>query len=337
MADHVDLVAASIHVIGFVQAGDPGAVGAGKVWIDTSGGAGNWLNKVRDLANAAWESVGGGGGAQGDTGATGDTGSQGDTGTQGDTGAGVQGDTGVTGDTGDQGDTGTQGDTGLGDTGIQGDTGDQGDTGTQGDTGIQGDTGEGDTGATGDTGAQGDTGSQGDTGADGDTGAASAGQLFLTAAGGWPSTTNGCATPVQVEYGTNDVDLWLADFDQTSDEFMQWTVAMPSDWDAGTVTAVFYWACDNASTNSAVWGLQGRSYGDSDAIDQAFGAAQTVTDANNAQNDVNISAATGSITITGAGASEMVQFRAYRDADNGSDNLPDDARLIGVMVTFTRS
>jgi hypothetical protein len=118
---------------------------------------------------------------------------------------------------------------------------------------------------------------------------------------------------------------------------MQWTVALPSDWDAGTVTAVFYWAADSASTNNVVWGMQGRSYGDSDAIDQAFGTAQTVTDANNAQNDLNISAATAAITITGAGASEMVQFRGYRDADNGSDNLAADARLIGVMITFTRS
>jgi len=112
---------------------------------------------------------------------------------------------------------------------------------------------------------------------------------------------------------------------------------MPSDWDGGTVTVVFYWCADSASGNSVVWGMQGRSYQDSDAIDQAFGAAQTVTDANNAQNDMNISAATAAITITGAGASESVQYRAYRDADNGSDNLDADARLIGVMITFSRS
>ena len=172
----------------------------------------------------------------------------------------------------------------------------------------------------------------------GPTGDAPAGQIILTAAGGWPSTTNGCATPTQVEYGTNDVDLYVADFDPDSDEYMQWTVVMPSDYDAGTVTGVFYWLCDNASGNSAVWGLQGRSYADSDAIDQAWGAAQTVTDANNAQNDLNISAATAAITLGGGpAASELVQFRAYRDADNGSDDLAYDARLIAVRVTFTRT
>lgn len=141
-----------------------------------------------------------------------------------------------------------------------------------------------------------------------------------------------------MEYGTNDVDLYVADFDPTSDEFMQWQVPMPSDYGGGTITAVFYWLADSASGNSVVWGLQGRSYGDSDAIDQAWGVAQTVTDANNAQNDLNITAATASITLAGTpAASELVVFRAYRDADNGSDNLAADARLIAVRITFTRA
>jgi hypothetical protein len=113
---------------------------------------------------------------------------------------------------------------------------------------------------------------------------------------------------------------------------------MPSDYDGGTVTAVFYWLANSASGNSVVWGLQGTAFADSDPIDTAWGAAQTVTDANNAQNDVNISAATAAITLAGGpAASELVQFRAYRDADNGSDDLAADARLIAIRITFTRS
>ena len=119
---------------------------------------------------------------------------------------------------------------------------------------------------------------------------------------------------------------------------MQWTVAMPSDYDGGTVTAVFLWLANSANTDDVVWGMQGRAYADNDAIDQAWGAAETVTDTNNAQNDLNISAATGAITIGGGpAASELVQFRGYRDADNGSDDLAADARLISVRITFTRS
>lgn len=141
-----------------------------------------------------------------------------------------------------------------------------------------------------------------------------------------------------MEYGTNDVDLVLADFDADTDEYMQWTAVMPSDWDAGTVTGVFYWVAATTLTDTVVWGLQGRSYADSDAIDQAWGTAQYTTDDNNAQNDLNISAATAAITLAGGpAASEMVQFRAFRDADSGTDDLAYDARLVGIRVTFTRT
>lgn len=166
------------------------------------------------------------------------------------------------------------------------------------------------------------------------------GQLVLTAAGGWPSTTNGCADPTKVEYGTNDIDLYVADFDPDSDEYMQWTVPMPSDWDGGTVVAAFYWIANSASTNGVVWGLQGRSLADNEAVDAAWGTGQTVTDANNAQNYMNISSATAAITLGGTpAASELVQFRGYRagSSGGGSDNLAVDARLVAVRVTFTRT
>jgi len=119
---------------------------------------------------------------------------------------------------------------------------------------------------------------------------------------------------------------------------MQWSVVMPSDYDGGTVTAVFVWLADSASGNSVVWGLQGRAFADSDAVDQAWGTAQTATDANQAQNDINISAATAAITLAGGpAASEFVNFRAYRDADNVSDDLAADARLTAIRITFTRT
>jgi hypothetical protein len=114
-------------------------------------------------------------------------------------------------------------------------------------------------------------------------------------------------------------------------------MAMPSDYNGGTVTAVFYWLSTSASTNSVVWGLAGRSYGDNEAIDQAYGTAVEVTDANNAANTVNISAATAAITLAGTpAASEYVQFRAYR-LGSGSDTLAATARLISVRITYTRS
>jgi hypothetical protein len=287
-------------------------------------------------------------GIQGITGPTGPTGPTGDTGPQGIQGtAGTAGATGVTGPTGAQGTAGTAGATGVtgptGPQGIQGTAGTAGATGVTGPTGPQGIQGTAGTagaaGVTGPTGATGVTGPTGATGVTGPTGPAPTGQLFLSAAGMWPSSTAGAATNTKAEYGTNDVDMYVLAFDQTTQEFAQASVSMPSDWNAGTVTATFYWTKDGTSTDSVVWGCQGRSYGDGEAIDQAWGAAQEVTDAGIATDDaVTISAATSAITLAGTpAAGELVQFRIYRDPADGNDNFAGDALLLGVMIGFTRT
>lgn len=131
--------------------------------------------------------------------------------------------------------------------------------------------------------------------------------------------------------------MYYLAFDQTNDEHAQWTVVMPSDYDAGTVTGVFYWTTQAGGAAETVeWNLQGRSYADSDAIDQAWGTEQPISDTWIADNDVHITAATPAITLAGGpAASELVQFRVYRDVSG--DDLGGDAWLLAVRVTFTRT
>ena len=167
--------------------------------------------------------------------------------------------------------------------------------------------------------------------------AAKTGEIFLTAGGGWPSTTLGSSANTQTEYVTNDVDLFSLDFNQTTDEFAQWTVWMPDDWDAGTITAKFSWTAATGS-GDVIWGLQGISYADSDPIDVAWGTAQVVTDTLLTAADIHYSPTTAAITLAGSpAAGELIQLRVYRDADAGGDNLTADARLLGVKVFYTRS
>jgi hypothetical protein len=153
----------------------------------------------------------------------------------------------------------------------------------------------------------------------------------LLPATGHPSTTNGCNAATKNEFTTNDVDLVLFAFDQTTQEHAQWTVWMPDDWGAGTVTAKFCWTA-LTGTGTVTWGIQGRSYADDDAIDQAFGTGVTVTDTLLATSDIHITSATAAVTITGAGAGELVQLRVYRDI---SDTLNADAQLISVKLYYT--
>jgi hypothetical protein len=60
--DHKAITGVDLHVPGYLQSSDPGAVGAGKYWIDTTAGAGLWVLKVRNAADTGWETVGSGGG-----------------------------------------------------------------------------------------------------------------------------------------------------------------------------------------------------------------------------------------------------------------------------------
>jgi len=165
----------------------------------------------------------------------------------------------------------------------------------------------------------------------------SRGEITLNAADGWPSTTNGCAALAQTEHATNDVDLKSLDFDQTTEEYAQWSFWMPDDWDGGTITAKFAWTAA-AGSGDVIWALQGRSYADDDAIDQAWGTAQTVTDTLTATGYICYTSETGAITLAGTpAAGEFVQFRVYRDADDGSDTLDADAKLLSVKVYYTRN
>lgn len=160
--------------------------------------------------------------------------------------------------------------------------------------------------------------------------------MMLTASGGNPTTTSGCASPTKVEAGTNDVDYFVLDFDAGTIEYAFWNVVMPDNYNGGTITATFYWTAAAGSAGNVVWALQGRAYADDAAIDQAWGTAQEVTDAWIANGDVHISSATAAITLGGSPAGgQYAALRAYRNATSGSDTMPGDARLLSIKVEYT--
>lgn len=148
-----------------------------------------------------------------------------------------------------------------------------------------------------------------------------------------PNTTNGAAAGT-TESTTNKVMLSTLDFDASTDESAQITIPMDKKWNEGTVTVQFIWTA--GATGDVVWGCQAVALSDDDAVDSAFGTAQTVTDSVTASGDVMESAFTSAITIAGTPAAEdLVVFKFYRDADNGSDTLAADASLIAVRIKYT--
>lgn len=146
-------------------------------------------------------------------------------------------------------------------------------------------------------------------------------------------TSSGAASGVS-ETAANKIMVSTFDFDQTTDEFVQFAIDMPESWNESTVTAKFVWTA--TTTGNVVWGLQGVAISDDDVLDAAFGTAQTVTDGVTAANDLMITAATSAITLGGSpAAGDRVVFQVYRDADNGSDTLAADAKLLGVRLYVT--
>lgn len=159
--------------------------------------------------------------------------------------------------------------------------------------------------------------------------------LMIMANDMWPTTTAGCAALAQIEMATNKQSFKVLAFDKDTDENAEFSIVMPDDWDAGTVTAQFFWTISSSATGNAVWGIRGISYGDNGILDDTFGDAVEVTDGRNGVGKLNISSESGAVTIAGATAGELVQFRVYRNADDGGDTLTVDAQLVGIKITYS--
>ena len=177
----------------------------------------------------------------------------------------------------------------------------------------------------------------GTSGTSGTSGGKPAGQIFLSAAGGWPSSTSGCQANTKMVLGTSCIDMYHLSFDKDADENAQFTLAMPSDWNVGTVSAQYHWASTGGTSGQTVkWYCQGLLYGDSDPYEGAFGTAVGVEDTLLTVGDIHKSGTSAAITLSGTSSvTGLAQFRVYRDVSE--DDLSCDAALLGVMISFNRS
>ncbi|HYH69137.1 MAG TPA: hypothetical protein VD866_30870 [Urbifossiella sp.] len=129
-------------------------------------------------------------------------------------------------------------------------------------------------------------------------------------------------------------DLQVFDFDQSQIETAEWVGVLPAHYTGGTFTAKFHWIAASGA-GAARWAIQARAYADGDTLAQAFGTAQAVTDTLLATSQVQISGATGAVTIAGTpAAGQFVVFRVYRVANDAADTLNADARLVAVEITI---
>ena len=165
--------------------------------------------------------------------------------------------------------------------------------------------------------------------------------IYIDAGAMVPCTTNGALQSTH-EHPTNDIDIDHYAFDPgVTEERVQWKLAMPENWNRGTLKAKFYWSSATGSTadDTVEWGIKAGALSDSDAIDAALGTAQVISDILLADNgvDLQISGATPAITIGGTPAlNDLILFEVYRNTD-GVDDLAEDAWLMGVLLQYKKT
>jgi hypothetical protein len=159
--------------------------------------------------------------------------------------------------------------------------------------------------------------------------------VFVPASAMLPRVTNGAAAG-SLETSTNKVNVSTLDFDATTQELAQFSVAMPKGWDEGTVTFDAIWCHAATTTNfNVAWSLAGLALSDGNALDTAFGTAVQITDTGGTTNAVYDSPESAAVTIGNTPAeSDYLVFQVARVVGIGS-NLAVDARLLGVRLFYT--
>lgn len=157
--------------------------------------------------------------------------------------------------------------------------------------------------------------------------------LYIDGASMYARTTSG-ATTNSTETTTNKIMKRGWAFDKDADEFVQFKIPAPKYWDLGTLTATPHWTADAGTAGTVAFAIQVLALSNDDAIDTAFGTAQTSTDTFIATGDEHIGPTTSAITVGNTPAKgDMLVFQIFRDISE--DTFDADAILLGLEISFS--
>ena len=159
--------------------------------------------------------------------------------------------------------------------------------------------------------------------------------IFVPAQAMFGTTTNGAASE-SVETTATRPEMKVLDFDPSTIEYAQFSIAMPKSWNLSTLTFQAFWSPSSTDTGDAMIGLQGISVANDATSDIAFPAAVNVTDtAGGAVEDVMVSPVSGAVTVTSAADDTYTYFQVARAATTGGDDFTGDVRLLGIKLFYT--
>ena len=159
--------------------------------------------------------------------------------------------------------------------------------------------------------------------------------IFVPAQAMFGTETNGADAQV-IETAALRPVMKVLDFDPSTIEYAQFSIAMPKSWNEDVITFQAFWSPSSTDTGDAMIGLQGVSVANDATSDVAFPAAVNVTDtAGGAVEDVMVSPVSASVTVTSAAADTYTYFQVARAATTGGDDFTGDVRLLGIKIFYT--
>jgi hypothetical protein len=153
-----------------------------------------------------------------------------------------------------------------------------------------------------------------------------------------PQSVNPCGSlTTTANANATQPDFRTLAFDAGTDEFAQFSIAMPKMWNEGTVLFTFYWTHAGSAGNDVIWTIAGTSVSNDEAIGGViFGTAVNYQDTALTAKDLHIISSDTALTIAGSpAAGDVCFFQISRDANNGNDDFASDALLMGVKMTYT--
>jgi hypothetical protein len=167
--------------------------------------------------------------------------------------------------------------------------------------------------------------------------------LWVPAASMAPSKTDG-ASAETVEFATNGITHDVLVFAGIGgDTHAEFDVAMPDQWDRGTIKAKVFWSnggADVAASEYVEFYLAAGARSNDDALDAVLGSAVDIADQLIADGDLHVTAATPAITVGGTPAlGDLVHFKLSRDYDHagGGAAMDENAYVFGVLLQYAKT
>lgn len=149
--------------------------------------------------------------------------------------------------------------------------------------------------------------------------------------------SNAFDAPTAIATTAGNPQIMGCGFSGSADQYGQFRLSLPKQWNAGTITAKFHWTATAAGAGGVVWAFAGQSFTDGDTdIPSGWGTAQVTADTFLSVKTHHITSASPTITIGNSPSKgDHLAFLIYRNATHGSDTKAEKVYLLGIELTIT--